>query len=263
MQTEYPKLILNKNSYNNYDIPLILKEISRIDNIDIRNLEKKEKESFKHEITDTALKKWLEIENSIFFELEKLLYVFFCLHSRSKKYLIVSGFKNLIKLFYDPNLNLFSWYRNHKAMKDFCSLYDIVSSKDCLKKIINILVSIDSFLAEMRSKIMVVSNQSEKLAEIFKERVFSYDITIYTVFLVFKEFFRDNEDILFLKNTLKNSLFNKYEKYQKENEKLNMRDIDNEDNDFLGLDYMKYRNKELSDDVLINLFLVFLIHLNI
>lgn len=254
LQTEYPKLILNNNTYSNYDIPHILKDITRIDNLDISNLEQEKKEMINQEILDTLLKKWLQLENTIFFELEKLFYVFFCLHSSSNKFLIVSCIKNLIKLFYTPNIKFYSMYKNNKTMKEYCALNNIKSGKDCLKKIFSIFESINSFLAEMREKIRMLRSKSEKFAEILKERIFSYDITIYSVYMSFREFFIEKDDYLFLKNSLKDVFFMKYEQYQKENEKLNMKDIDDEDNDYVGLDYLKYKNKNISDDV-INLFL--------
>jgi hypothetical protein len=252
--TEYPKLFLKNNTYSNYDIPHILKDITNVDKLDISILEQKEKEIFNKKILDTILKKWLHLENTIFFELEKLFYVFFCLYSSSKKYFLASYVKNIIKFFYNPNVNIYSIYKNRKTMKEYRSLYNIDSEKGCLLKNLLILESIDLFLAEMRENIKLLKNKSEKFEKILNERIFSFDITIYTLYHVFRDFFQDKEDYIFIKNCLRDCFTGKYEKYKKENEKFNMKDIDNEENDYLGLDYLKSKNKNLSDDVIKNFY---------
>lgn len=209
----------------------------------------REKELFNEKISQNILKKWLNIENTIIFELEKLLYLFFCLFTKSKKYFIISFVKNILKFFYNPNYNLYSLYKKRRTMIEFTSLYNINSEKDCLMKILFIFETIDSFLAEMRENIKNIKNKNEKFKKFFHQRIFSFDITVYTLYLILKDFFKDREDRLFLTNCLRTCFVTKYDNYQKENEKLNMRDIDNEDNDYLGLDYLKFKNSNLCDEV--------------
>jgi len=244
LQTEYPKLILNKNTYCNYDIPLILKDITKIDKVDISNLGKIDRETFNLEISDTILKKWLQLENTIFFELEKLFYVFFCLYSSSKKFLLVSWIKSLINFVYNPYINFYSIYKNHRTIKDYCTLNHIESAKDCLIQIFRIFEALDSFLAEMRDKIKMFKNGSKKFDEILNKRIFSYDITVYSLYLVFREFFIETDDLMFLNNCLKNIYIIKYENYQKENRK---KDIHFDYEDY---DYINHFNKNISVDVI-------------
>jgi len=256
LQTDYPKLIFNKNAYIKYDIPHILKEITSIDKIDLSNLEKKEKETFNQEVSATILKKWLEIENSIFFELDKFYYAFFYFYSNSKKYFIVSCIKKLIKFVYDPNLNFLSQYKNYRTIKEFCSLYDINSAKDCLKKIFSIFEAIESFLCDMRYKIRILNNKSDVFKQILKDRIFSYDVTVFTLYLVFRDFFREKEDVKFFKKNLEENFNEKKEKYKKKHDILNMKFNDKRQDDYLDTEYMNNMDRKLFENVNIKYLMI-------
>lgn len=253
LQSDFPKLILNKNSYSNYDIPHILKEVFKTDKLiskDFMELEPNEREFLEKQISEIILKNWTQLENSVFFELEKLFYVFINFYSYTKNSLIITYFRSLLKLIYNPNSNIKTYFKNKKSMREFCYLYKINNSIDCLQKIFNIFNSIENFLSEMKEKINKLIVQNKIYEKILNEKIFSFDITIYSFYEIFRDFFDTKKDYDYLKSNLYECFKEKLEKYEKDFEKFNMKDIDKDQNEYLGLDYLKFKNKNVSDDVI-------------
>ncbi len=257
LQSDFPKLILNKNSYSNYDIPHILKDIFKTDKFntsnDIFKLESKEREFIEKQIREIILKNWTKLENLVFFELERLFYVFINFYSFSKKYLLITYFRSLVKLIYNPNSHIKTYFQNKKSLKEFCFLYKINNSIDCLKKIFNIFTFIEDFLSEIKEKINIIKNQNDIYRKILNEKIFSFHITIYSFYQIFRDFFDSKKDFDFLKNNLFEFNKEKLENYDKKFEIFNMKDIDNDKNEFLELDFLKYKNKNVSNDVILKI----------
>jgi len=247
LQSDYPKLILNSNTYSNFDIPHILKDIFKIDKPNTNNLDLKDRETIEKEISANILKKWLDLENKVFFELEKLFYVFINFYSYSKKIWIFSVFKSLINLIYSPKINANAYFKTKRSMREYCRLYNIENSYDCLEKIFSIFESIEKFLEEMREKVSSLIIENQIIASILKDKFFSYDVTVYSLYQIFRDCFTEKKDFEYLKENLNNFFKEKKQKYEKEVELLNFRDLDKEPNKFLSIDYLQ--NKNISEDV--------------
>lgn len=254
LQSDYPKLILNNNNYSNEDIPHILKDVFNIDKPIFENMEKEDMKLLESKLYSDVLKKWTTIQNKIFFELEKLFYVFINFYIPSKKNLLVKAFKGLINLIYSPSSRIKTYFINKKSLNDYMLAYKISNIMDCLSIIFTIFDAIDNFLKEIADKIGELQLINDRIKQFLDQKILSYHLCVYSVYQIFRDFFNNEKDLDFLKTGLKDKYPEKLERYEKDHEHFflhvsNTTTTTTERNYFNNLDFVKYKNCNISEDV--------------
>jgi hypothetical protein len=254
-----------------------LKEVTKVDEINLKedneinkgnNYDKEEdnknnnhyklKNSFKFKFSseenkafnyflNNMLKKWNLIESKIFFELDKLLYIFINLYLIHKENFIKNLLRNFFNLFVLFNRKFIAYKNKKNYIELYCDQNNIKNADNCLYKIFDYFESIENFLFEIFEGFDGLNN-IEKFKDYIKGKLFSFHFTIMAIYNVIKELFIDNYDCKYLFKILKQKYSNKFEEYTKKKNKSEL-DNDNDNDNEIKLDYSNYKNKEFSEEV--------------
>ena len=225
-KVDLPKLIINKKIYTKYNIPCILKQIFKIDEINNEKYPLIEKEKFEieKETLENILLDWAEIEFTVFNDLEKFLFTFNNYYYISRTNFLFNFFNQIIYYLYNPWNNIKKIFVKVKNVDNFSSAFNITNHQDCMTNILNIIQKIENFLALKKERIKV-HLENNKYFEFSIKKVFSYDLVIYSIYEIFKDLFNTEKDLKYLNQSLRIAYKDEIESY--DNKK---KDFENEDN---------------------------------
>lgn len=210
-----------------------------------------EEKNLLEEKISKILKNWRPVENLIFFEIEKLLYVFGFYFSVKKKNFLVKIFENFWNFFFFFKKFFIKENYDFNALALYSQEKNLKNAEDCLNKIFEFFEIIENFLFES-FEIMDNLKQNKKIKKILKEKLFSFHYTLYSLYIIFRDFFSSENDFEFFELILKKKFSNKFEDYKIKSSQFNIdKEISGENNkdQFIKLDYLQYKNKKFSEEV--------------